>query len=204
MSAATVRPGQWLRFQNANPNNQWRLLEEIAPDPFGNPDMVVLKFSNGDGDRRPAKRLAIVDETGDTWWEVSETQPAKDVAIKRTASQWMAFGRLVALTERGDASGRWIEALLDGGRFGTNIVEIPAQVVEESLGILVPGVEVEVIVPELGTGVPGITEVRTADGWKWTSAEGIPVSRGFLDAYDIVTEADATECVVVAFVHPEN
>lgn len=203
-TSQTVRPGQWLRHLTNASEKPWRYLEEIAPDPFGNPDMVVLKFGNGDGARLSLKQIQIVNDAwmpGNyrTMWEVSETEPAEGVATERTASKWLAAGRLVQLTERAGADGRWVEALLDGGRFGETLVEMPTEALDVLRDVLVPGVEVEVIAPALRTGVPGIVEVRT-DARTWKSDDGIPVSRGFLNAYGLVAKADGSGCAIVPFV----
>lgn len=201
MDAETVQPGQWLRFPNHNPSSLWRYLEEIVEDPFGRPGMVVLKFSNGDGLRLHAKNLHLetVNEiTGrlQNLWGVSEDCPQEGVAVGRTTSQWMALGRLESLTERSAGNQRWLEAQLDGGQFGRHLVEIPAEARDFLGDALTVGVEVKVITPALSSGVPGITEVHTPSK-AWESADGVPVTLGFLETHSLIDKA-GEDCAIVA------
>lgn len=205
MSAATdtVQPGQWLLHLTNAPDKKWRYLEEITPDPFGYPDMVVLKFSNGDGDRLHEGHLLVVNDQlflgpPRVMWEVSETKPAEGVAIGRTASRWLTKGKLTELTERTDGDEQWVEAKLDGGRFGVHIVELPATPREDLAEELVLGVEVEMVTPALSDGTPGVTEV-TAGGRTWADPDGVPISRGFLAAHDLIAEA-YPNCAIVPHV----
>jgi hypothetical protein len=200
----TVHAGQWVRHLTNAPERPWRYLEEIADDPFGNPDVVVLKFSNGDGDRLHAGHLAVINDamfdTAQRMWDVSDEKPSEGyVAAGSTAPRWLCEGKLVGLIERTTREESWIEATLDG-LSGRQVVEIPTEALQALRSELVAGAKVEVIVPPLSSGVPGIIEVRAA-GRTWTSRDGVPVTRGFLNAYQIVEEADRTRCDIVAFVY---
>lgn len=204
LDTETIQVGQWLRHLTNAPERPWRYLEEIADDPFGNPEFVVLKFSNGDGARRHVRHLAVVNDamfdTAHRMWDISDEKPSEGyIATGSTAPQWLCEGELIGLIERTAREESWIEATLDGYS-GRQVVEIPADALQALRSDLVAGAKVEVIVPPLSSGVPGIIEVRVA-GRTWTSGDGVPVTRGFLDAYRIVEEADRTGCEIVAFVH---
>lgn len=200
----TVQPGYWLRHLTNAPELLWRYLEEITPDPLGNPDVVVLKFSNGDGERLLKAHTAIINNAmlyGDPrrMWDISEEKPASNIATDRTVPYWLCEGKLVELTEHSTPTERWIEATLDGYS-GRQIVEIPLALASKLEDGLVAGVQVEVVTPPLATGEPGIAEVRVGNQ-VWTCGQEVPVTRGFLDAYGIVEEADRTGCCIVPFVH---
>lgn len=203
----TVQPGQWLRHLTNAPERLWRYLEEITPDPLGNPDVVVLKFSNGDAERLLKGHTAIVnnvmfDGPPRRMWDISEEKPASDIATDRTVPSWLCVGKLVELMEHRTSTERWVEATLDGYS-GRQIVEIPLALANQLEDQLVPGVLVQVVTPPLANGAPGFAEVRVGNQ-VWTCEPQEPITRGFLDHYSIVEEADRTGCCIVPFVPMGN
>lgn len=200
MQAETVRPGQWLRHLTNNPSRPWRLLEEIVDDPFARPGMVVLKFANGDGLRLHTRNLSLVVDNEITgrpqiMWTVSNEEPREGVATGRTTSQWLTAGTLTEVAERSQDGETWLEARLEGYH-GNFLIEIPAEVRDYFGDDLAVGAQVEAITPALSSGVPGVTEVRVA-GRTWKSADGIPVSIGFLESHGLIDEA-GDQCSIVA------
>jgi hypothetical protein len=203
-----IQVGQWVLHLTNAPEDEklWRRLDAIDPDPFGNPDVVVLKFSNGDGDRLHRDHLDIVNgamfDTPCAMWEVRDTEPTDRIATRRLASRWLCEGELIELKQYYDADEQWTEATLNGYG-GRQVTEIPAEALNALHSHLVTGTWVAVVVPALSSGMPGITEVRV-DGHRWSSEEGVPVSRGFLNAYRIVEEADHRGARIVAFAHLDH
>lgn len=203
----TVRPGQWLRHLTNAPERPWRYLEEITPDPLGNSTFVVLKFSNGDGERMSHEATKIFNGTmfdsAQIMWEISDGEPVDDVATKRLTGFWLTLGELVSLEDCDSGFETWSEARLRG-EHGEFLVEIPAAALEQLHGDLTLDAQVEVVTPALSTGEPGILEVRVGSK-VWADPAGVPVTRGFLDKYDLVAKADESGCDIVPHVcldHP--